>query len=469
MFDKFFYIVTLLILILLKPEKFEDFSGFLIIIYSSVYLILIVFFLGNQRRYEKNWLRFDVLFLIGYTIVHLQIPFLASIGFEPSRPYFVWINKEVVNYSTWLSVLAINLWMLGYSFYNVKLKRISTSEIPIEQDFPKSFLTLDLVLLCAFLGFMFSAGSVVLKGVYNVNSWGASAVYFLMIFQILLYLRTVYFFNSISSRASIRQILKSFTSNKIFFIVYSSYFLVFFLTGSRGEILGLFLVTALCYSIYIKRISLKIIVLFIFIGSFVFTLMGLGRLQEAGGVDNRGILERGYESLITSESDGKGKFTEELATSVRIQYRAIDTVPYNYPYLYGTTYIASLFGVVPFASGLVVEAFDIPPQYLGSANFFTYVGQGVNPSYGEGSEILADLYINFGVYGVFIIMYFFGMFSGKCNLEMRKKRIVFVLLYAVLIVYALGINRGTIFYLYKDFFYILLFHYFFKKRNYERN
>ena len=458
MIDKIFYCFMFLILLILKPGKFEYFSSFYNFSVSLILFLLVVFFLLWHRRFDKNWLRFDVLFLIGYTIVHIQIPFLASVGIEPIRPYFVWINKDVVNYATWMSVVAINLWMLGYSVYLKKPKAVTSKEYKIVS---KSYSIIDTIILISFIGFLSTAGSVLLSGVYDLDSWGAQAVYFLLVLSTLIYLRIVYFFSELKPDTSYRQIIKKAFNNKIFIFVLFVYLGMFFLVGDRGEVLKIVLMIAFSYSAFVKSISFKSILLSVVIGSFLFTIIGLGRINDLSENDNRNILERGYSAL--NDREDKPNFTNELASSVRIQYRALDTVPLREPYLDGRTYLVGLFSVIPFASGFIVDTFEIDRQYLSSSNYFTYLGQGLNPTYGEGSEILGDIYINFGIYGVFIIMFLFGLMSGKFYHESKQFKMIYILLYSILLIAAIRLNRASLFELYKIFFYIIIFHFIFKK------
>ncbi|WP_182407322.1 O-antigen polymerase [Psychrobacter sp. GP33] len=460
MIDKFLYILFFIILVALKPNRLEDFSQSLNFTYSIIYLILLIVFLLHHRKIDKNWMRFDVIFLVGYSIVHLQIPFLASIGTEPFRPYFIWINKDVVNYATWMSVVAIDLWMLGYSLaLNNSLKKTT-----VIKKSKKNIPLIDTLLLIMFLGFLATVGAVFLRGVYDVESWGQSAVYFLLLLETLIYIRIVYFFEDMPQSVTVKRIVKKLINNKIFATVLILYFILFFLSGSRGEILRIILLTTFCYSLYIKKLSLKYIVLGILIGSLVFTLIGMGRVNDISKQDNEGIFTRGYSALVEKDDEEQANFTNELASSVRIQYRALDTMPEKQDYLYGKTYVIGLFAVIPFASGLVSKTFDVDKQYIGSSNYFTYLGQGINPSYGEGSEILGDIYINFSIYGVFIIMFGFGMVSSKFYSRAKILDTKYVLLYSILLISALGLNRASLFVLYKNMFYILLFHFIFSMR-----
>src|SRR5690606_11228128 len=97
------YIIILVLLLFLFPDRFSLFDEQYNFVISIIYAITLLFYLMQQKTHSSNWLRFDVIFLVGYTIVHFQIPFLASLGIEPERPDFIWINKQVVNFATWMS------------------------------------------------------------------------------------------------------------------------------------------------------------------------------------------------------------------------------------------------------------------------------------------------------------------------------------------------------------------------------
>lgn len=453
MFQVFYFFLALIIFVL-KPELYSDFSFNYNFFLGLTYLVLISVFLLDQRLKNKNWLRFDLIFLIGYTIVHFQIPFLASIGVEPTRPDFVWLNKDVVNYATWMSLVAINFWILGFTFF------LNRKKLEIQnQDFIINYNLFDIILLIFFIGFLSTVGRNFLSGAYDVNSWGGEATYFLLVLEVLLYLRVLYFFKALKSNKSIVSIFRELLKYKIFLHVILCFTVLFFLTGSRGEVLRILLVIAFAYSIYVKKISFKFILISIIIGSFIFTIMGLGRGRDAAQLGDQSLLQRGY--TVLQETDKRSNFTDELATSVRIQYRAIDTVPLSHSYLYGVTYIGTLVGVVPFASGFIIDSLNIPYCYQGSARFFTCLGQGNNITYGEGSEVLADLYVNFGLYGTFFFMFLFGALAGKSTTGVNQRNFNYIVIYTVLLITALSINRGTILYIYKDIFYMLLFHYFF--------
>src|SRR5690625_869161 len=453
--------MSLIFLLVFSPSRYEEMDHLYILSLSIVFIILVVNFLRSHRRYTSNWLRFDVMFLIGYGIVHFQIPFLASIGIEPSRPSFIWINKEVINFATWMSLVSIILWMYGYSLN--KNKMFFREKTDRRKSFKINYYLYDFLLLFSFVMFLFLVGGEFLSGAYNLELWGEGANYAYLILRILLYLRIIYFMKDIPADSSIKKIFANLASNKLFALILIAYTILFFRTGDRGPVLQIALLIGGAYAIFIKPILLRQLIVFISMGAFIFTILRFGRGRDAIEFEEGNIFARGYSGYQEQRDDIN--ITDELATSVRIQYRALDVVPEKHPYLYGLTFLTVGIGIIPFGASAFLDLFEIPKIYSGSSNFFTFLGQGHYPTYGEGSEILADIYINFGLYGTFLVMFFFGVWSGKIYRQAEAAKFISILIILTLLYSALSMNRGMLFTPLKDIVYILFFNYIFSKIN----
>lgn len=406
-------------------------------------------------------MRFEIIFLIGYSIVHYQIPLLTSIGIEPRNPEFIWINKEVVNYAIWMSTVAIVLWMLG-SMIKLKKNTNQNQSINYSQIQKVNLHLYDFILAVVFVIFLILVGRSFFAGIYDGgNSWGDGANYAYLILKILLYLRIIYFFNRLPRNISLKSIFFKFIRNYLFASIATIYLVLFLISGDRGPIMQVALIALGAYSLYIKPIKLRTLLIITLIGAFIFTIIGYGRGSEINKIEEGNIFQRGYASF--AESQQGINVTNELASSIRIQYRALDVIPEKHPYLNGITFLTVGAGVIPFFSSFIIDLFEIPPQYISSSTFFTILGQGNNPKYGEGSEILSDIYINFGTIGVFVIMFLFGNISSYLFYHANMLKINYVLILLILIIYGISINRGMLFTPLKDTIYILFFNFLFTK------
>src|SRR5690606_5385546 len=113
-------------------------------------------------------------------------------------------------------------------------------------------------------------------------------------------------------------------------IILSTYFLIFLFSGDRGPIIVIFILFAVAYSLYQKRISLGVFITAIILGGLLLTIIGLGRSGDISK-QSSGLFSQGYENLIKSEEALNP--TNELASSNRILFRALDVVPQKHPYL----------------------------------------------------------------------------------------------------------------------------------------
>ena len=126
--NNFVLIISLVVTIIIMPDVKSDLDKNYLFNVSLIAFINIYLFIISKKRIIKGWFTIDVLFLLGFTIVHFQIPFLSSLGINPENPNFAWINKKVVNYGTWLSLISLIVWIIGYKISTkINLRKLNTS------------------------------------------------------------------------------------------------------------------------------------------------------------------------------------------------------------------------------------------------------------------------------------------------------------------------------------------------------
>lgn len=453
------YIIILLVSLFLFPGKYSMYSPEYNFTLCTMYIVLLVYYLFRQKAYFKNWLRIDVLFLLGYTIVHFQIPFLLTFDIEPQMGNRVLINKGLINYATWMSLVAINLWIIGYSL--VIKKRLKQSKNRNDNNFKVNYVLFDTLLLLSFFLFVGVVGSpFLIDGVYDGGrSWGEGANYANLMLRILLYLRIAYFFKDVPKQISVSQLFIRLLKYRIFAFVLISYFLLFLRVGDRGPMMAILFIVAGLYVLYIRPISFSRLILFSFLGAFVMTLIAFGRSREAQG--NSNVIERGYSAYMSAENEVN--FTEELASSVRMQYYAIELVPDHHPYLYGVSFFSQIFSIIPFGSFVLKDILGIPGTYYASSTFLNTVIQGENYDSGMGTEILADIYINFGLLGTFLIMLLFGCVVAYVTKRALFKEFNYVLIFIILLSSGIYFSRSMILFPLKDIVYLLFINYIFRR------
>lgn len=462
-----FYTFMLVFVVLLMPNAHENFDPFLNIMFTVIFLALVFFYFLNRRRYIKNWLRFDFIFIIGYFIVHFQSPLLYSIGLDHEVIPHPWVNIEVVNYATWLSLLAILFWLIGTSLVSER-KYYLSENIEAKDVFVDRFSPfIDKIIVVAFALFVFVTGSALFSGTYDGGqSWSSASGYFYLLLTSALYLRTIYFVFSLEKNVSIKNALRSFMRNKIYAISLLFFVFIFFSIGDRGPVVSIALLFFILYGIYVKPLSFKTVVISVVIAALLMTVLGLGRTKVVDNLGSQGILERGYTALISS--DELVIPTTELAGSNRILFAALDNVPERYPYLYGKSFVVNFLSAlpVPGVTQLYTDLLEIPRSHSTTTHFFTYILIGANPTWGAGSEVVADVYVNFGVLGIPIVFFLFGLICARYSFIAehfgKYTKISSIIIYAGLVMNALSINRGMLLYPLMPIFYMLTLYWFLK-------
>ena len=319
-------------------------------------------------------------------------------------------------------------------------------------------------LIISFLLFIFLVGQDFLSGSYSgQRNWETGSIYAFIILRISMYLSIIYFFiNNSRKLSNSKEFFKAILKNKTLFIIIISYVFIFLGAGDRGPIMELGLVFLGSYSIFYRHFSFSKLIFLVFIGALIFTIIRFGRTRDASTRQGN-IITEGYENF--NESDDTFNPTNELASSTRILYRALDVVPERHPYLYGITIGLTIVDILPFG-GLAIQKYtDIPPMYTSSGRFFTILKKGNNYDSGDGSEIIADLYVNFGFWITLLIFLFFGRFISYINFQYHFNKTHRVhIIYIFLLITAIYVNRADFLNPLKLIVWALIFDWFLTKK-----
>lgn len=425
---------------LLHPGRSSVFNESLNITLTFLILLNVLVFFNRVRKFYSSWLRYDTLFILGFLIVHFQIPFLASFGIEPYRPHLVWSDKNVVNFATWFSSLALLSWMFGFYWY---LNRKQNKYAYKFQTYSINYNILKVLLIIFFFLFIFLVGSEFLSGSYaGSKNWGAGSNYVFSFLQYFIFLNIFYFFKKNEGKLNSKVgFVKALKKNIVFVSIIVAYLLIFLLVGDRGPLLQTGLIIFGAFTIYQKRINLKSFLFFATLGAILFYIISFGRTGDASSRDQN-IISEGIENM--QQSDGYDNPTEELARSVRVLYQALDVVPDKHPHLYGLTLAFDLIDVIPFGGSIYINVANLPMMYTTSSYFFTILKKGENFTSGEGSEIIADLYINIGVWPTLLVFLFFGYIISYFSYRaFYTKNHYSVIVYLILITTSVYISRAT--------------------------
>lgn len=457
------YFLAFIFVYLLRPSLYSAYSPAYIISLTFFSIVLVLVYWINKSRKNKNWVRFDVLFVISFLILHFQIPALEAFGYKDSGIHMSWFNYNTSNYVVWLSSIALIALLCGFSagkYFKVKTAKRGIRDISINTKM------IDVFLIFLFLSFLVVVGREFLSGEYSGSrNWGAGTSHILRIFNSVLFLRIIYFFVEYDQSSGIRRVFFGFLKNTIFSAVLLSYLAIFVLAGSRGELLRFGLAIAAAYALFIRPVSLKFLLSAILIGSTFFTILGLGRVRDVTGIDEN-IFVRGINAL--GEAESFSNLFLGLAYSIRVLFYAVEYIPDKHPYLYGESFVRGVLDILPFSGAITQNFLELSADTAATSVFYNHLIKGVGYTGGMGAEILADIYTNFGEVGVVVCLFLLGLFVIKIERSSKRLNTVSVIIAIVLVYYSIYWNRSMYLFPLKTMAYILFFHYLFLFMSRER-
>ena len=389
-------------------------------------LICSFLFFSYQKYIHKKLILVSItsLFLISIFITHFQIGLSHILGFEIDNKTFlsyIWGDTNKGNLSLTISSLGLISFYLGHVFN--KKKRIP--KIVKKYNINRYGALIDFLTFCSIIFYILF---FITSGSYKYGNYASGdqlliSNYFQNFFRIFIktaLILKMYSLNSESNifnniREYILYVGKPLTAIVLWHILFSAF------VGDRAPIIsfcilyfGLFIIRGMN-----KKVRLTLIVSAIAF-PVIFSVLGASRSRSSSDSFISKVSSSDYESRYSSnfsQENIPGLSTLELALSVRSLNHAISNVPSNYDYKYGVFQLKQVLASVPFLNGFLDSYFvNSKKENDSSADFISFLIQGKNPKYGDATTPVADLYLDFGVLGVVIGFFIFGIWARKADL-----------------------------------------------------
>lgn len=410
-------------------------------------------------------LKGSFIFLLSYCIVNFQVFLELNFGSIHFAQKILPPNNFIIIGTYSICLIGLICFLLGLT---VKLKLPSrcyrSQSLQAISLYPLLIFNFGLLIL-----FIVSVGETYLAGGYG-GSLESKAVRYSLILE-LSYYAYLYFF--VKSNDKTDGIWYSFKKiHPIYYVSLLLYFVILLAAGDRGPVLFLSLATSATV-IYLSNIRLKnyyfIIVGVILI--FGISIFGKGR-RHGTGFTFKERIEMGLTDYNTSSDNPLSPATLELAGSGRLNFKAAQIVEEEGTFN-GQFLLQQIIGVVPLLTSPVNSYFNINNREINSANFLTYKVLGPSPTYSVGTTCVADLYLDFGICGVILGLFLFGVIMRFVddNIDNLKKIGTFGVC-AILIFYSKSyyIPRSYISFEFRFiiwlWIFIMMYKLIFEKRNY---
>jgi hypothetical protein len=414
------YIVFLIILLvqyLYVPIQ----PNFDLILYCLILVLLLtfLFFKKKDRLFKQQFFRHSYFIVFGYLIVHFQ--YYTDLIFDNSdlSNKFIWVNSEVLNKTIILSTVGIICFFIGYLSFK---KRIKSGKQWINENIQHTTY-LKILAFIFLLLYFYWANPLYFFGNNGIIELGSAASYVIVLFEVCTLAILIQNVRNLKNKGefNLTFIKYLFSHGLLMNSLISVYLLSVMLSGDRGPLLLFTLAIASNY-LYLTghKLNFLRVSIFIFLGAIVLTT--LGNIRAISG--NKSFSEK---VLAVFKSKTENRFgevsflppTQNLATSIRSLHHAIDFVPDHHDYLYGRFQFQQITSTVPYFSNFNQLIFSNNHwKYNGSANFISWKNQGEFPYTGDGTTVVADFYLDFGVYGVILGMFLIGYITRYSELLM---------------------------------------------------
>ncbi len=421
--------------------------SFLTVILSIMVISVLAFLYLQKLSYgHVKWVSPAVLFLLGFVIVHFQMFFYLLFGLELRSHLFdfVWASASVINKSAALSCTGMLAFMQGYLFTRVKPGSSGPKDSPLIRFYSKKNNSVFLIIL-AWMAYL---ALFLYDGDYRGGSYPLTnnvSRFISMLFNTFLVASIVVRLLPLNSRESVVNLPTYLSTLGAPVLVLTVWHMLFSLyVGDRGPVIAYGIFAGGLFFFKYKNVKLYQFIVLILFGATFLTLIGKARRadQEKGVLSYLPVVAKDNSLSNRFESSVPLEQTVELALSVRCVNHVLDAVPKKYDYHLGFFQLKQILSVVPGGSSLFLMVTEKDEIHDGSSMFVSYLIQGRNIKYGDGTTVIADIYLDFGFAGVVIMLLLFGLFIRKGENALLNGTGSLFLWLAILLYFAYGVYTG---------------------------
>jgi len=352
-------------------------------------------------REIPSFIKIDVLFLVFYYILFF-LPYQLYVLDEAVLWYSPYLRRTFVPYTN-ISIVASTIGLVAF-LAGYRTKSAVAAKVPEVRRKPET--TEYALLLVISLLFAFFLAIYFVRGGFSEMSMGAYAgsetkdptsdgIYFLVThFAMLAGAAAVYFVR----RASVFSLPVLIVA--LLVSIWGGALLVM---GDRNNFFLVCVVLLAGVATYFWRIARWQILALMMLALVTYQAVEVGRRSERRSLSEVVTAFGDVSSLRTSYDESS--FSNTTATSRAAFY----LVPGQYDYFWGKFKLIGVAGVVPYSRGLIVERND---PLVTSADVLTVGLVGNNATWSVGSNVVSDIYMDFGIYGVIVLMWLMGLWGA---------------------------------------------------------
>lgn len=385
--------------------------------------ILFIFYKDDNNDIRRVYFRPIHIFLLSFVIVFFQMPVDILLGYNSS--YYLVGRVDLMPESVRVALLGLIAFLLGYIVKkenDTQVNNINTlGFLPAPVTIYKLLTSVMLVGI-----FVFIPKSVLFGGYhtaematsgYNYLASWCSVFYCAFFIQYTINMKL----EGKGHGWSIMQLVKDIGWwQNINMMVY---LLIILNLGDRSPLIQ---VIFIYYIVYLSVTGIcpskKTLITGLTAGVFIVAFLGYSKEFR----DNNTIFERVNATWEANPYEDQQESvvpaTYELSTSYRCLSYSVEDIQRFGNYGYGKYQLTYIVSIIPFAAGMFGLR-DITSTYI------SHLIQGDFLSYGNGTSVIADFYLDGGLVGVLLGMFIFGYFVRKFDLVLFSNKKASLFLY----------------------------------------
>jgi len=344
-------------------------------------------------------------------------------------------NENVITKATALALIGSSSYIVGVCLLFHKKNH---SQIKLKNNSKAFQLILSCFVYCMFTIILYFAGAEMLTGRFDASENIPSGLFAL--FQAGIGLTVISSVSIKRYKGTIIDFVKKF--NKPILLLLPFYILLFIYIGDREPAIQIVLIAICSFSLFVRPIKLKNLIILVLVGMLMLSFIGAARSKNINASDSgvNNFVSRGIGNIQFGSFFDIGM---DLIINNRNLY-----VGYDYANKkglnYGRSMVRYIFAPIPGMPRLMTDLlFDATPNELSSGRFLT---DEANASWGLGTNIIADLYMELGLFGVIVFMFLLGYIVMKLHIKaVNNQNYAFIIGYIFLVGFSVYLPRSTVF------------------------
>ena len=357
----------------------------------------------------KTYIKIDVFFMLFFYIIYYYPYQLYVLGLKNlnqtkflDATYPEYTNKAII-----MSTVGLLAFQLGYQYYQSNVSNIIIHGVSKKYQKVLSGTILFFIILILII-FAKTGMSTLFAGAYVGSKMGSvtyDAIFGLVTYFILLGIAKSVYSYTINKKITFNTFIIS--------AIAIAWTIALMIIGDRNTFFLVATVAIAGVFTYIRGISRKQILMGVFGALFLYQIIEISRVSESRSLTS--IVDAFHTTINESENELEIGSFDITTIGNRATYKITEN---GGGFFYGKFKLISLANIVPYSSRLFVKPND---QFTGSSNVLKDEMIGLTKTWGVGTNIISDCYLDYGFIGVIVIMFAFGGFGGYVKTRTQEQ------------------------------------------------